>query len=31
MENQDLYETLQYPFSYLSGSDELEIVKKCED
>ena len=25
-----LYETLQYPFSYLSGSDELEIVKKCE-
>ncbi|MBR2858456.1 aldo/keto reductase, partial [bacterium] len=25
-----LYETLQYPFSYLSGNDELEIVKKCE-
>ena len=25
-----LYETLQYPFSYLSGSDELKIVKKCE-
>ena len=24
-----LYETLQYPFSYLSGKDELEIVEKC--
>jgi len=24
-----LYETLQYPFSYLSGEKELEIVKKC--
>ncbi len=26
-----LYETLQYPFSYLSGEEELELVKKCED
>ena len=25
-----LYETLQYPFSYLSGEEELELVKKCE-
>ena len=24
-----LYETLQYPFSYLSGKEELEIVEKC--
>ncbi|WP_296785586.1 aldo/keto reductase [uncultured Methanobrevibacter sp.] len=24
-----LYETLQYPFSYLSGKDELELVEKC--
>lgn len=24
-----LYETLQYPFSYLSGSEELELVEKC--
>lgn len=24
-----LYETLQYPFSYLSGSEELKIVEKC--
>ena len=24
-----LYETLQYPFSYLSGEKEFEIVKKC--
>lgn len=26
-----LYETLQYPFSYLSGAEELELVKKCEE
>lgn len=25
-----LYETLQYPFSYLSGKQELDLVKKCE-
>ena len=25
-----LYETLQFPFSYLSGEKELELVKKCE-
>ena len=25
-----LYETLQYPFSYLSGEEEIELVKKCE-
>lgn len=24
-----LYETLQYPFSYLSGNEELELVEKC--
>ena len=24
-----LYETLQYPFSYLSGPEELELVEKC--
>ena len=24
-----LYETLQFPFSYLSGKEELEIVEKC--
>ncbi|WP_405268598.1 aldo/keto reductase [Methanobrevibacter sp.] len=24
-----LYETLQYPFSYLSGKEELELVEKC--
>ena len=24
-----LYETLQYPFSYLSGAEELELVEKC--
>jgi predicted aldo/keto reductase-like oxidoreductase len=24
-----LYETLQYPFSYLSGSEELQLVEKC--
>nr|WP_295161452.1 aldo/keto reductase [uncultured Methanobrevibacter sp.] len=26
-----LYETLQYPFSYLSGDEELELVEKCKD
>lgn len=26
-----LYETLQYPFSYLSGSDELHLVEKCKN
>ena len=25
-----LYETLQYPFSYLSGDEELELVEKCD-
>ena len=25
-----LYETLQYPFSYLSGEDELKLVEKCK-
>lgn len=25
-----LYETLQYPFSYLSGTEEIELVQKCE-
>lgn len=25
-----LYETLQFPFSYLSSEQELELVKKCE-
>ena len=25
----DLYETLQYPFSYLSGQEELDLVEKC--
>ncbi|WP_458456983.1 aldo/keto reductase [Methanobrevibacter sp.] len=24
-----LYETLQYPFSYLSGEEELKLVEKC--
>ena len=24
-----LYETLQYPFSYLSGQEELDLVEKC--
>ncbi len=24
-----LYETLQYPFSYLSGETEIELVEKC--
>ena len=26
-----LYETLQYPFSYLSGDEEIEVVRKCEE
>ena len=26
-----LYETLQYPFSYLSGEEELKLVKRCEE
>ena len=26
-----LYETLQYPFSYLSGEEEIELVEKCRD
>lgn len=26
-----LYETLQYPFSYLSGEEELKLVQKCKD
>ena len=25
-----LYETLQYPFSYLSGAEEIKLVKKCK-
>lgn len=25
-----LYDTLQFPFSYLSSEQELELVKKCE-
>ena len=25
-----LYETLQYPFSYLSGENEIKIVEKCK-
>ncbi len=25
-----LYETLQFPFSYLTGKDELELVEKCK-
>lgn len=25
-----LYETLQYPFSYLSGSDEIMLVERCK-
>lgn len=25
-----LYETLQFPFSYISGEKELELVKKCK-
>ena len=26
-----LYETLQYPFSYLSGEEEIDLVEKCKD
>lgn len=26
-----LYDTLQFPFSYLSGEKELELVKKCKE
>lgn len=26
-----LYETLQFPFSYLSGAQELELVRKCKE
>lgn len=26
-----LYETLQFPFSYISGNQELELVKQCEE
>ena len=26
-----LYETLQFPFSYLSGDQELELVRKCKE
>ena len=25
-----LYETLQYPFSYLSGQEELDLINKCK-
>ncbi|AMD17823.1 aldo/keto reductase [Methanobrevibacter sp. YE315] len=25
-----LYETLQYPFSYLSGEEEIQLVEKCK-
>lgn len=25
-----LYESLQYPFSYLSGDEEIELVEKCK-
>ena len=25
-----LYETLQYPFSYLSGEEEIKLVEKCK-
>lgn len=28
--NSGLYETLQYPFSYLSGKSEIELVEKCK-
>jgi predicted aldo/keto reductase-like oxidoreductase len=27
----DLYETLQFPFCYLSGDKELELVRKCQE
>lgn len=26
-----LYETLQYPFSYLSSEKEIALVKKCKE
>ena len=26
-----LYETLQYPFSYLSGDEEIKLVEKCKE
>ncbi len=26
-----LYETLQFPFSYISGEQELELVRKCKE
>lgn len=26
-----LYETLQFPFSYVSGEQELELVRKCKE
>lgn len=26
-----LYETMQFPFSYLSGEKEIELVKKCKE
>ncbi len=26
-----LYETLQFPFSYISGEQELELVRKCRE
>lgn len=28
--NSGLYETLQYPFSYLSGDEEIKLVEKCK-
>ena len=27
----DIYETLQYPFSYLSGEEELKLVQRCKE
>ena len=27
----DLYETLQFPFSYLASDSELDLVKKCKE
>lgn len=29
--NSDLYETLQFPFSYLSSDKEIELVKLCRE
>ncbi len=29
--NSGLYETLQFPFCYLSGEKELDLVKKCKE